>query len=285
MRKKIQLKIILNNMSILLFGSTGMLGNYVLNVLRKKYNVICITRDIYDIEKDDWEKLDDLIKKHLKENDIIINCAGIIPQKYKNTDLKSYIKINTLFPHKLNEISNQLQLKLIHITTDCVYDGLKGDYTKIDTHSSSDIYGVTKSLGEPKESTIIRTSIIGEELVGKKSLIEWIKSNKNGSINGYVNHYWNGVTCLELAKIIKNIIDENNYWKGVRHIFSPDIVNKYELCCYINKIYNLNITIEKHEDSISKNMTLCGENFYKINKIYNQIEELLQFNLQSYFVT
>ena len=280
MRKSLKLKLLFNIMSILLFGSTGMLGSYVFNVLRKNYNVICITRDIYDIEKDDWEKLEHLIKKDLKEKDIIINCTGIIPQKYKNTDFKSYIKVNTLFPHKLNEISKQLQLKLIHITTDCVYNGSKGDYDKIDYHSSTDIYGITKSLGEPIESTIIRTSIIGEELLGKKSLIEWIKSNKNGSINGYINHYWNGVTCLELAKIIKIIIDENSFWKGVRHVFSPDIVNKYELCCYINKIYNLNINIEKYEDVIPKNMTLCGETFYKINNIYNQLEELLQYNLQ-----
>ena len=163
------------------------------------------------------------------------------------------------------------KFKFIHITTDCVYDGSKGKYSENDIHTTKNIYGITKSLGEPEEATIIRTSIIGEELTNKKSLIEWIKSNKNGEINGYINHYWNGVTCLTLANFIKNIIDNNNFWKGVKHVFSEDIVSKYDLCYYINEIYNLNIKINKYEDALSKNMTLIGE--FKIKEpLFKQIK-------------
>ena len=257
-------------MNILLFGSTGMLGRYVYNVLKKNYNVICIKREQFDIENDELSKLEHILSNNLKENDIIINCAGIIPQKYINDNFKTYIRVNTLFSHKLNEISKKHKCKFIHITTDCVFDGSKGNYSVNDKHNSNSIYGITKSLGEPEDATIIRTSIIGEESSGKKSLIEWIKSNKNGSIKGYTNHIWNGVTCLELAEYIKNIIYTNDFWSGVRHIFSPDSVSKYELCCYINNIYKLNINIETYEDSISKNMTLCGQNFIN-NNILSQI--------------
>ena len=264
-------------MNIVLFGSTGMLGRYVYYNLKESYNVICIKRHQFDIENDSWTKLHHLLCDNLnykiKENDIIINCAGIIPQKYKNDHFKTYIRVNTLFPHKLNEISKKIKCKFIHITTDCVFDGLKGNYSLNDSHSAKDIYGISKSQGEPEDATIIRTSIIGEELYGKRSLIEWVKSNKDGSIKGYTNHYWNGVTCFELAKYIKNIIYNNNFWLGVRHICSPNIVTKYELCCYINEIYNLNINIEKYEDSISKNMTLCGEDISE-NTIFSQIVEL-----------
>lgn len=265
-------------MTIILFGSTGMLGRYVLNILQNNYKVICINRYDFDITNDNWSKLNKILIKNLVNNDIIINCAGIIPQKYNNDDYKTYIRVNTLFPHKLNEISLQNNYKFIHITTDCVFDGLKGDYTIEDTHNSNNIYGISKSLGEPEEATIIRTSIIGEELIGKKSLIEWIKSNKNTTINGYTNHYWNGVTCLELANYIKNIIDNNNFWIGIRHIFSPDIVTKYDLCNYINDIYELNINIEKYTDSIFKNMTLSGD-INIIKKIYDQIIDLYTFKL------
>jgi len=267
-------------MSILLFGSTGMLGRYVYKILKPEYNVICITREMYDIENDTYEKLEEILNLNLQKKDIIINCAGIIPQKYKNDNYRTYINVNTLFPHKLNNLSSKNGYYFIHITTDCVYDGLKGNYIEKDIHTAKDIYGISKSLGEQLEATIIRTSIIGEELIGKKSLIEWVKSKKDRQINGYTNHYWNGVTCLTLANIIKNIIEKNNFWKGVKHVFSPDIVSKYQLCCYINTIYNLNINIEKYDDSISKNMTLAGETMYNISTIYEQIEELKKFSIE-----
>ena len=108
-------------MKIILFGSTGMLGRYLYMVLKDDYEIHCISRDKYDIENDSWKKLEDILNKCLHENDVIINCAGIIPQKYKNDNFKSYIRVNTLFPHKLNEISKKNSYKFIHITTDCVF--------------------------------------------------------------------------------------------------------------------------------------------------------------------
>ena len=263
---------------ILLFGSTGMLGRYVYQVLTDdadKYNVICINRADYDIRQDSWTKLNTIIKQ-LVANDVIINCAGIIPQKTDSSDYKSYIKVNSLFPHKLNEYAKERNIKFIHITTDCVFDGLKGNYNEQDKHTANTLYGISKSLGEPEEATVIRTSIIGEERYGKKSLIEWVISNKDREINGFTNHYWNGVTCLTLAEIIEKIIAENLFWKGVKHVFSPEVVTKYLLCKYISHIYGLNITIKPVNDSIQKNMTLCtndeGESIMaNIHQIYDQI--------------
>ena len=267
-------------MNIVLFGSTGMLGRYVYLNFKNGYNVICIKREQFDIENDEWCKLECLLCDNLKENDIIINCAGIIPQKIKNDNFKTYIRVNTLFPHKLNEISQKIRCRFIHITTDCVFDGSKGNYSVNDIHTAKDIYGISKSQGEPEEATIIRTSIIGEELYGKKSLIEWVKSRENCTINGYTNHYWNGVTCFELAKYINNIINKNVFWSGVRHIFSPNIVTKYDLCCYINEIYNLNIEVLPIQTDLQKNMTLSDlEIIFTINNIYQQIIEQKNLNI------
>jgi dTDP-4-dehydrorhamnose reductase len=266
-------------MNILLFGSSGMLGNYVNNVLSKKYYVKCINRNDFDIENESWDKLKIFIGKNTQKDDIIVNCAGIIPQKNSDNEYKKFIRINALFPHKLSEFANILNLKFIHITTDCVFDGLKGNYLETDEHTAKNIYGISKSLGEPNEATIIRTSIIGEEIYGKKSFIEWVKSNKNGTINGYVNHFWNGVTCLTLANIIKNIIDNNAFWKGVKHIYSPNCVSKYNLCCYINEIYNLNINIMPIETE-NKNLTLLSKEplLYEINDIRSQIIEQKKYS-------
>ena len=136
-------------MTILLFGSTGMLGRYVFNILKNDYNVICVKRDNFDIENDEWYKLKDIIEHNLLENNIIINCAGIIPQKYKDDNIKTFIRVNTLFPHKLNEYAKIYGCKFIHITTDCVFDGSKGNYSVNDSHNAKNIYGISKSQGEP----------------------------------------------------------------------------------------------------------------------------------------
>lgn len=260
---------------IYIFGSTGMLGYYVLNVLNKYYNTQTFNRSDFDILNDDWSKLYEIIK-NVKKSDIIINCAGAIPQKIELNNYKAYIRINTLFPHKLQEISNTYKCKLIHITTDCVFDGKKGSsYNENDVHTETNIYGSSKSLGEPENATVIRTSIIGEEPYNKKGLLEWVKSNKNKTIKGFSNHLWNGITCLQLAFIIYNIIENNNFWTGVKHIYSPNIVSKYDLCEYINKCYDLNINIIKsiEKNNINKSLTSIYNNNNNIPNIKQQIIE------------
>ena len=267
-------------MKIIVFGSTGMLGNYVYKVLSEKYIVITITRKEFDIENDLWSKLDNLLEKEYNDVQAIINCAGVIPQNCTALDYRKYIRINTLFPHKLQELSVKYNYKFIHITTDCVYDGQKGNYIETDVHSETGIYGVSKSLGEPENACIIRTSIIGEELLNKKSLLAWLISQQNKSISGYTNYLWNGITCLSLAEIIKDIIDNNIYWVGVRHIFSSEKISKYELCAYINEIYNLNINIEPLEISSYKNMSLCSNNYIPLLFIKEQIVKQHKFDLK-----
>ena len=114
-------------MKILIFGSSGMLGRYVCNILKNDYEVSCITRKYFDIENEDWCKLNNIVNNMLVKDDIIINCAGIIPQKTEHSDYKNYIRVNTLFPHKLNDIALKHNYKFIHITTDCVFNGSKGN--------------------------------------------------------------------------------------------------------------------------------------------------------------
>lgn len=275
-------------LNIILFGSTGMLGRYVHKVLLncKHFNIICITRSDFDIVNDSWTNLNSIIAKNCNKNDVIINCAGIIPQKTSLTDYKTYIRVNTLFPHKLQEYSNYYNLKFIHITTDCVFDGSSSNYLESSLHTETNIYGISKSLGELENSCVIRTSIIGEELEHKKSLLEWIISNKNKTINGFENHYWNGVSCLTLANIIKQIIEKSIYWKGIKHIYSPDIFSKYKLCVLINNIYNLNININpiKTDKDCNKTLSSIYESIFIIENIEKQIIEQKAFNLTNIIV-
>ena len=271
-------------MKIIIFGSTGMLGTYVTKYLSGFYDTIPLTRsdiDLMNLTMCDLREV--LLKNTCDSTGIIINCAGVIPQSEKQHKLnnKHYYKINTVFPIILGTLCSEIGCKFLHITTDCVFSGNEGNYNEDSDHNESNDYGTSKSLGELCGGTIIRTSIIGEELLNKQSLLEWMRSNKNNIVNGFVNHFWNGVTCLQLAKIIKSIINENMYWEGIRHIFSPTFVSKYELVVMINDIYDLNITINKFEAERNINKCLISkyEILFDIPNIYNQLEEQKEFSL------
>lgn len=275
-------------MTIYIFGANGMLGTYMKTYLKSQNKAcICFTRDDLDVSTVTYDKLEKLFDKYtIHDNDIIINCAGIIPQSknINDTSSRNYFLINSLFPNMLSTIASLNKMKFIHITTDCVFSGSKGNYTELDCHDETNNYGVSKSLGElGYNSTVIRTSIIGEELKNKYSLLEWVKKHNNTIINGYTNHYWNGVTCLQLAKIINNMIDENIWWSGVRHIYSPTSVTKYELVQMINDIYNLNNTVEPIETETTVNKTLAS--IYDVNSQFNipelsiQLEDLKLFRV------
>ena len=275
-------------MTIYIFGSTGMLGSYINSYLKQQVKaVVSITRIDLDISTVTYEKIESLFATYeMKTNDVIINCIGIIPQSknINDTSNRNYFLINSLFPNMLSTFAYTRNLKFIHITTDCVFSGSKGNYTELDDHDETNNYGVSKSLGElGYKSTIIRTSIIGEELKNKYSLLEWVKKHNNTSLTGYTNHHWNGVTCLELSKIINKLIDGNNWWAGVRHIYSPTSVTKYELVTMINDTYNLNNRVNMLETETTVNKTL--NSIYDVNGTFNipelkiQIEELKIFSL------
>lgn len=133
-------------------------------------------------------------------------------------------QVNCEFPLLLASLSDQYSCRFIHITTDCVYDGKLGQYNENQIAKESNIYGLSKTLGKPSIATVIQTSIIGEEINNKKFLLEWVKSQNGGTIVGYLNHLWNGVTCLQLAKIVQ-LMTANNYFGRVFDIFTHLIVS------------------------------------------------------------
>lgn len=162
----------------------------------------------------------------------------------------------------------------------CVFSGKDGLYLEHSPHDCIDVYGKTKSLGEPNDCTVIRTSIIGEEVNQSKSLLEWIKSMKDKTVYGYTNHIWNGLTCLQLAKIFEDIIINEKYWRGVRHIFSPHPISKHHLIKLISNIYDLNITINPLTLPVKCDRSLATsypDASFTIPDINDQIKEQLDF--------
>jgi dTDP-4-dehydrorhamnose reductase len=185
----------------------------------------------------------------------------------------------------LANVCEYYDVKMIHPTTDCVYSGNKGKYSENDNYDVYDVYGMTKALGEPKNCTVIRTSIIGEEVNQGRSLIEWVKSEKNKTVYGFTNHFWNGVTCLEFAKICKKMIDQNMFWVGTRHLHS-NTLNKKELVELISNSFNLNVTVveKQTEKSCDRSITTIYEDLskFEIPTLENQLNELKNFSEQLY---
>jgi len=265
-------------MRIFVFGRNGMLGNYVYSYfkLNTSYDVIGITRKDIDLSRVSNFKL---LEGQFSPEDVIINCVGVIKQRNNAEDME-FIVVNSVLPHYLNNVCKNIRAKFINISTDCVFTGADGGYDEESAHDASDIYGRTKSLGEPVDATTIRTSIIGEELSNFCSLIEWVKSNKDKNVLGYTNHFWNGITCLQFAKICEYMIDNSFYWEGVRHINSPSVVSKCDLVKLISDTYDLNIEVTPHtaQTYCDRSLSSIKEKFpIDIPELVVQIEEQKKF--------
>jgi len=250
-------------------GSTGMLGNSVLKELnkQKQFEVFGSYRKNEFADKINSFFFNALEKNfdNIPECDYIINCIGII-KPYMLKDLTSNIYINSIFPHELSEWCKQRGIKLIHITTDCVFTGNRGFYTESDKHDCTDEYGKSKSLGEPLNCMTLRTSIIGEEIHSFSSLISWVKSQDNKTINGYTNHFWNGMTTNQFGKCCEKIMLEDLFKEGLYHIHSDDL-SKFELVTLIKEVFGLNIEIEPKvvETSCNRSIRTIKELNKKLN--------------------
>jgi dTDP-4-dehydrorhamnose reductase len=275
---------------IFLFGSTGMLGNYILNYFSKvsKLN-IKIVEIPFRISKESIDTLEEvLINNRIDGKTCVINCIGVIPQrKDPNTNDSIYFLVNSVFPNVLWNICKKYQTKMIQPATDCVFLGKKtdGNYSETDIHDESNAYGMSKSLGEPLGCTIIRTSIIGCEVNNKKSFLEWILTSINAGklIQGWDNHYWNGITCLQYCKIVEKIINDDLFWKGIRHIYSPTKKSKYELANMIIEIFYGNDKINMltkyiSNETIDKTLSSIYPLSFEIPELFEQIIELKKFN-------
>lgn len=230
-------------MRFLIFGASGMLGRTIATYLeRRGFDVVRVSRKDYDVESLDVLALSSLISSKTERGDWVINCVGAIPQRYSQAHQPhTFVKVNAVFPHLLASICHKQQLTCFHPTTDCVYNGTKGSsYTSNDPHDETAIYGVSKSCGESPHAMMLRTSIIGEEEGTAVSLLEWVRAchAKGESIQGYVDHRWNGVTCLQVAKIVEACATKGIRWVGV-HVVGSEPLSKFDLIVKIAKAYDL----------------------------------------------
>ena len=238
-------------MRVLVLGASGMLGHKLCQVLRPDFDVWATSRGIHQelnetvglparrlLQGIDLLALDDLhsVLESVRPA-AVVNCSGLVKQSKLIEDTTLAIKTNSLLPHQLAALAEEFDARFIHVSTDCVFSGLKGNYSETETPDPIDIYGKTKLLGEPSlpNTLVFRTSIIGEELYARRGLVSWFLDS-GSPVNGYVNAMFSGLPTVVFSRVIAEVLREHVDLHGTVHVASEPI-SKYDLLVNLATAY------------------------------------------------
>lgn len=214
---------------------------------------------IQDVDAADFNGLSTLL------NDlgpsVVVNCVGVIKQRKAADKPIPSITINSLLPHELAAICEEMGTRLIHFSTDCVFSGAKGAYREDDPSDAQDLYGMTKVLGEVAEppSLTLRSSIIGRELGHRSSLLEWFLAQEGRKVKGFRRALYSGLTTTRMAHLVGDLIQNHPDLSGLYHVAGPWI-SKYELLCLARDTFGVKIEIVP-DDEIIIDRTLVADRF------------------------
>jgi dTDP-4-dehydrorhamnose reductase len=247
---------------VLVLGASGMLGHKLWQVFASRFNTYITLRQDFDsyalyglfdpvrtVDNVSVQDCDSVVRAMAAVRPAVaVNCIGIVKQAAAAKDPLTSIWINALFPHRLARLCQIAGCRLIHISTDCVFSGRKGNYSESAVADAEDLYGRTKFLGEVSYDNCLtlRTSMIGREVATSHGLIEWFLGQKGKVIRGYTQAIFSGFTTNALAEIIAQIISEHPNLYGVWHVASEPI-SKFDLLSLTKQTYGLDIQIEPDE--------------------------------------
>lgn len=252
-------------MRVMVLGITGMLGNAMFRVLFEKSTLAVYGTARKESSKRyfadnlhsqivvgvDVENNDSLVKAFAAiRPDVVVNCVGLVKQLADANDPLQAVPINTLLPHRLAALCQATSARLVHISTDCVFSGSKGNYLETDFPDAYDLYGRSKLLGEVDypHAITLRTSIIGHELSGHRSLVNWFLAQQD-SVKGFTRAIFSGLPTVELATIVRDVVLPRPELHGLYHVASKPI-NKFDLLKLVAKAYGKSIEIKPAEDLV-----------------------------------
>ncbi len=249
-------------MRYLIFGVNGMAGHVIAQYLKEKghevtgfarqESPVCRTVTGDARNRADLENVLDA-----DDYDVVVNCIGVL-NKRVDASLADGIYLNSAWPHLLAEKLAGKRMKLIHISSDCVFEGTRGQYTEMDHPDAVSYYGRSKALGEVVdcENLTLRTSIVGPELKENGTgLFHWFMK-QTGSVAGYKRVIWTGVTTLQLAKNIEEDISKQK--TGLYHLVNNETICKYDLLRLFNSSFRKNpIEITENDTVVSDRSLVC----------------------------
>jgi dTDP-4-dehydrorhamnose reductase len=243
---------------VLVIGASGMLGHAVLRVFARSAGfevwgsvrsaaarvllpVELQSRTVTGIDVDDDAALGRLFAE--SRPDAVVNCVGVVKQLSAADDPLIAIPINSVLPHRLAKHCGAIGARLVHVSTDCVFAGTRGDYREADVADASDLYGRSKLLGEVDypHAVTLRTSIIGPELAGAHGLVGWFLAQR-GSIKGFTRAIFSGLPTVTLAEVIRDHVLRVASLRGLFHVSAAPI-SKYDLLRLVAAAYGRDIEI------------------------------------------
>jgi len=237
---------------ILIIGAAGMLGHALMRFLAAAPGIDVFgavrSRSLPAAFPNDLERLVYKQVDATEENELraliedvrpatVINCAGLVKQRHDGQDAEPAIISNALLPHRIARICGAANARLIHVSTDCVFSGVYGNYSEESLPDCVDVYGRTKLLGEVTygNAVTLRTSIIGPELDRRLGLLSWFLA-QTGSVKGYAGAIFSGLPTVELARVIRDHVLPNDALRGLYHV-SSEPISKYDLLFLMREIY------------------------------------------------
>jgi dTDP-4-dehydrorhamnose reductase len=273
-------------MKLLVIGSNGMAGHIIAGYLKQQgHSIITVARSNADylLDIENTEEVKTFFTKLDNDFDFVINCIGLLVKDSIDRPDRAAI-INSWFPHYVEHVYKNTTTKVIHLSTDCVFDGKKGEYIESDVHTEMNAYGSSKSLGEinNNKDVTFRMSIIGPEIKANGTgLLNWVVTCTDQELQGWENAWWNGITTLQLAKCIQQYIS-NPVITGIYHLVNnKNKINKYDLLCKINTVYDLHKTIIKTQGPKAVNKILVdtrNEIDFDISDYDTQLTDLKNYD-------
>jgi dTDP-4-dehydrorhamnose reductase len=249
-------------MKVMILGGSGMLGHKLWQVLGprfetyvtfrqaasyyKRFGIFDLERSIGNVSAENFDSVTSALATIRPQ--VVVNCIGVVKQDAAAKDPVTSISVNALFPHRLAQVCGEMGSRLIHLSTDCVFSGRKGNYTEHDTPDAEDLYGRSKLLGEvsAEHCLTIRTSMIGRELSGSHGLLEWFLSQKGQRVQGFKRAIFSGFTTNALSNILAWIITEHVGLSGLWHL-AAEPITKFDLLTLVKQTYGLDTEIEVNE--------------------------------------
>ena len=263
-------------MKILVLGASGMIGSAMYRVLSEKTGLSVLGTLRSDVDRRffagaladnliagvEMAQEDTLLEVFSRVRpEVVVNCIGLTKHRSEAGDPLQALTLNALLPHRLANLCSVAQARLIHVSTDCVFSGIKGGYAEGDTSDALDFYGKSKYLGEVStypHAITLRTSTIGHELHTQFGLLEWFLAQQ-GSCKGFSQAIFSGMPSVVFAQIVRDVVIPRPTLSGLYHVAAQPI-NKFELLKLIARIYKKDIDIIPDRDLVI-DRSLSGARF------------------------
>jgi dTDP-4-dehydrorhamnose reductase len=258
---------------VLVLGGAGMLGHKISQILSRRFETYATFRSVprmqgifeevvpvLDVEATDLVSVARCLKS--VKPDVVINAIGIVKQVSLAHDPVTSISINALFPHQLARVCSDASAYLVHVSTDCVFSGQKGNYSEDESPDATDLYGRSKALGEPIAEHVltVRTSLIGRELSRRSGLVEWFLNQEGGVVRGYSRAVFSGVTTETFADIITALITADARLHGLWHLSGPAI-SKLQLLQWLKEAFGRSTQVIP-DDRVVYDRSLNSQRFW-----------------------